>query len=337
MAVVQGGPVAKVLPFDSVTRRKEIPMTTMLRPTGGGTTQQQLSKAGILAGLFLRITGTVGGTVGTVNALGMSSIIRRVRLTANSGVDLINISGPGYHWLLRDMLDSEYVDPGNYTNGRSAVTATTATIDMYLPISVNMKDTVGLFMLQNEQSILTLTVDWETDANVTSTGTFANFSCIPYMVSFTVPNDPRSWPSFKRVHQILEETQAVIGTSENTYAWQRGGTILQVIHGLGFGVSGTDAWTRLKWRVQQSDYIMDIGPDMATMEFSQLRGRTRPAGVIPIDLIGTSGLGNYGKARDLFNTNKVTDCNTLVTPTGNGTLYTVRRQLLTIGNGVGAA
>ena len=336
MSVVQAA-ASPALPFDAVTRRKEIPLPSMARPTGGGTTQQQLSKAGILAGLFLRITGTIGGVVGTVNALGMSSIIRRVRLTANSGVDLINISGPGYHWLLRDSLETELIDVGTHTNGRSAVTATGAVLDMYLPIAVNMKDTVGMFMLQNEQSILTLTVDWESDATVTSTGTFSNFSCTPYMIAFTVPSDPRSWPSFRRVHQILEDTAPVTGTTPNTYAWQRGGTILQMIHGLGFGVSGTDAWTRFQWRVQQSDYILDFGTDLAIMQWSQLKGRTRPAGVIPIDLMATSGLGNYGKARDLFNTNKVTDCNSIITPTGNGTLYAVRRQLLTIGGGAAAA
>lgn len=337
MSVVQNAPAMAALPFDVVTRRKVVPLPSMARPAGGGPVQQQLSKAGILAGLFLRITGTIGGAVGTVNALGMSSIIRRIRLTANSGVDLINLSGPGYHWLLRDMLESEYIDVGQHTNGRSAVTATGAVLDMYLPISVNMKDTVGAFMLQNEQSILTLTVDWESDTVVTSTGTFSGFTCVPYMVVFTVPTDPRSWPSFRRVHQILEDTQSVFGTTPNTYSWQRGGTILQQIHGLGFGVSGTDAWTRFQWRVQQSDYILDFGTDFGIMEWAQLRGRTRPAGVIPIDLIATSGLGNYGKARDLFNTNRVNDCNTIITPTGNGTLYTVRRQLLTINGGAAAA
>jgi hypothetical protein len=319
-------------PFDFSTRRKIVPMAAIPRPTGGGPAQGvQLPKTGLLAGIHLRITGTVGGTVGTVNALGMASIIRRVRLTANSGIQLIDVSGPGYHYLLRPMLESEYIDVCGQSNAQDAVTATAANLDMWLPLCVNMRDPVGLIMLQNEQTIITLNIDWEADTAVTSTGTFSSFQAVPYLVLFTVPTNPASWPKLNRVHQILEDSQSVAGAGEQTYVWQRGNVYLQVAHGLGLSAaSPADAFSRFKVRVNQSDYLVDVGTDFLDMEARVLRGRAREAGTIPYDLLGTSGLGNFGLARDMFNSSLVTDLASIITATGASTLYTVRRQLLTL-------
>src|SRR3954463_16277231 len=108
--------------FNANTRRKIIQMPDMVRPVGGGSLDRQLPKVGLLAGIFLAIRGNVAGTLTVPNALGMASIIRRVRLTANGGIDVINISGAGYHYLLRETLETELVDPMAQSNARSPVT-----------------------------------------------------------------------------------------------------------------------------------------------------------------------------------------------------------------------
>lgn len=324
--------VAAVVPgFDMSTRRKVIPMAAITRPTGGGISQPvQLPKTGLLAGIHLRITGTISGAVGAVNALGMASIIKRVRVTANSGIQLVDVSGPGYHYLLRPGLESEYVDVVGQSNATSAVTATTVNLDMWLPFAVNMRDPVGLIMLQNEQTIINLGIEWEADTTVTATGTFSNFQVVPYLVLFTVPTDPANWPKLNRVHQILEDSQTVAGSGDQTYIWQRGNVYLQVAHGCGMAASAADTFSRFKVRVNQSDYLVDVGTDFLDMEARVLRGRARTAGTILYDLLGTSGLGNFGLARDMFNSALVTDLASIITATGATTLYTVRRQLVTL-------
>src|SRR5690349_13899810 len=114
--------------FNRATRMKVLPMPNYTRPSGGGLTSQQLPRSDILAGIQLNITGTVGGTVGTVNAWGNSSIIRRIRVTANSGQDIINITGPGYSWLLQDQINLG-LTPNPQSTGRNAVTATAVNLD----------------------------------------------------------------------------------------------------------------------------------------------------------------------------------------------------------------
>lgn len=314
------------------TRRKILPLTgAITRPVGGGTFgPYTLPKTGLLARLYLAIRGTVTGTLSVPSALGMASIITRVRVVANSGLDIFNISGAGYHYLLRECLESEYVDPAGQSTARNAVTATTFNLDMVIPIAVNMRDPSGLIMLQNEQTIVNLYIDWLADASVATGATVALTTGNLYMEVFTVPPDPQDWPNINIVHQCLEDQQAVPAAGDFPYNWPRGNTYLQLLHGFGIGAAGSDAFSRVSIRVNQSDYLQNTSPDYLDLEHRLMRGRARPAGAILFDLAATSGLGCYALARDLVNSALVTDLATVLTATGAGTLFTVRRQLLTL-------
>lgn len=314
------------------TRRKILPLTgAITRPVGGGTFgPYTLPKTGLLARLYLALRGAVAGTLSVQNALGMASIISRVRVVANSGLDLFNVSGAGYHYLLREALESEYIDPVGQSTARVAITATTYNLDMVIPIAVNMRDPSGLIMLQNEQTIVNLYIDWLADASVATGATVTLTTGDLFMEVFTVPPDPADWPNINIVHQILEDQQAVPAAGDFPYNWPRSNTYVQMMHGFGIGAAGTDAFSRAALRVNQSDYLQSTPPDYLDLEHRYFRGRARPAGAIIFDFAGSSGLGCYALARDLVNSALVTDLATVITTTGAGTLFTVRRQLLTL-------
>lgn len=314
------------------TRRKILPLTgAITRQVGGGTFgPYTLPKTGLLARLYLALRGTVAGTLTVPNSLGMASIISRIRVVANSGLDLFNVSGAGYHYLLRECLESEYTDPAGQSNARAAVTATTFNLDTIIPIAVNMRDPSGLIMLQNEQTIVNLYIDWLADASVATGATVTLTTGDLFMEVFTVPPDPQDWPNINIVHQCLEDQQAVPAAGDFPYNWPRSNTYVQMLHGFGIGAAGTDAFSRVALRVNQSDYLQNTPPDYLDMEHRLFRGRARPAGGIYFDFAGSSGLGCYALARDLVNSALVTDLATVITTTGAGTLFTVRRQLLTL-------
>ncbi len=324
-------PAAQQAPpdFDMSTRRKILPLAALTKGAGANTQSLQLPKTGLLARVFLAIRGSVSGTLSAPNALGMASILSRVRLTVNSGIDLVNISGAGLHYLLRETLESEYVDPFGQSNARSAVTATTFNLDCVLPLAVNLQSPTGLILLQNEQTIVTLAVDFTADGSV-ATGATVACTVTPYIEVFTVPTDPRSYPPLSQVHQILEDQQQVAATGDYVYNWPRGNVYLSVLHGLGIGASGTDAFSAYKLRLNQSDYLQSSNVDYLDMEHRYQRGRARPPGGIYVDLLSSNGLGCFGRARDLFNSALVTDVASIITATATGTLYTVRRQLVTL-------
>jgi len=152
--------------FNDATRREVQMLPQLAKATGGGNTVRvDLPRVGLLQYVFLAIRGTVAGTVNTANGLGMASIVRQVRLTANNGNDIFNMSGVGYNYLLRPHLDIGD-DPLPQSTAYSAVTATTFNLDMILPVAVNMRDPIGLLMLQSDQTLITLQVTFETDVTV---------------------------------------------------------------------------------------------------------------------------------------------------------------------------
>lgn len=318
--------------FTVNTRRKILPLTgAITRPTGGGTFGPlTLPKTGLLARIYLALRGTVAGTLTSPNALGMASIISRIRVQANSGIDLFNVSGAGYHYLLRNVLESEYVDPAGQSNATSAVTATTFNLDVVIPIALNMRDPTGLIMLQNEQTIVNLYIDWLADASVATGATVTLTTGDCYLEVFTVPPDPKDWPPLNVVHQCLEDQQAISGAGDFPYSWPRGNTYVGMYHGFGIGASGADNFSKFAVRVNQSDYLQSTAVDYLDMEYRLYRGRARPAGSIFVDLLGSSGLGVYGLPRDMFNSALVTDLASVLTTTGAGTLTTVRRQLVVL-------
>lgn len=315
--------------FVANTRRKIVPLTNQVRPTGGGTTSINLPKTGLLSHIYLAIRGNISGTLSAPNALGNASVISRVRLTLNSGIDIYNVSGAGFHYLLRNAIGSEYIDPTGQSNALSAVAAGAFNLDMVIPVAINLRDPLGLILLQNEQTLVTLNIDWAADG-IVATGATVTATATPYVELFTVPVDPADYPPLNVVHQVLEDQQQVSGAGDYAYNWPRGNTYLQVLHGFGIGAAGADNFSKFAIRVNQSDYLQTTDIPFLDMEFRNLRGRARPAGGIFVDLLASSGLGNFGLTRDVFNSALVTDLASVITTTTNGTLYNVRRQLVVL-------
>lgn len=318
--------------FSMNTRRKVVQLPSVSKPTGGGVVSFTLPKTGLVSKLYLAIRATIAGTTSSPNALGTSSIVNRVRVTANSGIDLFNMSGAGYAYLLQEMLECEYFLAQGQNQGRSAITGSgqTANLDMVVPFAMNSRDPIGMILLQNEQTVLQVSIDFLADASV-ATGATVTCTVTPYLELFTVPVDPADWPPLNLVHQILEETQSVGATGQFTYYWPRGNTYLQVAHALGIGASGADNFSQAQLRVNQSDYLQSTDINFLDIEHRFLRGRARPAGGLFFDLMGTSGLGDYGSTRDFFNSAMVTDLATVITASSTGTFYAVRRQLVMLG------
>jgi hypothetical protein len=253
-----------------------------------------------------------------------------MRIQANSGIDIFNVSGAGYHYLLRQSLESEYIDPVSQSTATTAVTATTFNMDAVIPIALNMRDPTGLIMLQNEQTIVNFFIDWLADTSVATGATVTLTTGDLFLEVFTVPPDPKDWPPLNVIHQCLEDQQQIAAAGDFPYYWPRGNTYVGVYHGAGIGAAGSDLFNRFAVRVNQSDYLQNTPNDFLDLEFRLQKGRARPLGGVFVDLLSTSGLGCYGLARDMFNSALVTDLASVITATGAATLYTVRRQLVVL-------
>jgi hypothetical protein len=311
------------------------PQNTRLKTTrlslqtlaAGGMASWDLPKTGILARISLLIQATVGGTVTGPNALGACSCVNRVRCYSNAAINLIDVSGPGYEYLYRDMMQ-DFVDSIVQNTGRNAVSATTFNLDMDFPFAINDRDPIGLIMLQNQETLLTLQVQAEASAVIATGGPTLSMTVQPVLQYFAVPVNKEDWPSFQYAHTITEESQAVSGAGQVTWYWPRGNMYQRVVHGAGIAQSPADSWSLAQLRVNGSDFVWDVIPKQADLEYNRYHGRARVLGVIPFELAGLSGLGNYGSARDLFDTRDVTDIASLVTTTGAITFYSLKDQII---------
>lgn len=317
--------------FESATRRKITQLPNLVRPAGGGVTSIQLPKAGILSKVFLAIRMTDVGVPAAPNALGWAAAIRSVRLSINDGNDITLMSGVGYNYFLRWNMELE-ADSSPQSVGLTAVAvAAGVNLDMVIPVAVNSRDTAGMVMLQSDQTTVTLTIEWETDAVLGGGVAVFSGTATPYLETFTVPASPADLPAFDVIHQILEESQAVAAAGDVTYPWPRGNTYLQVFHGLGLAAAaGSDLFTRYRLRVNQSDFIQDTDQNFLSIQRNHASLTARRLGVIPIDLMSSAGLGLYDRVRDTINSALVTSLDSVITATGAGTLFTMRRQLVNL-------
>jgi hypothetical protein len=325
--------------FNSMTRMVTVGhSTTLTKPTGGGTTSWQIPPAGILKGIRLYITGSVSGTITAPNAFGFSSVVRRIRLVPNIGNIIMDFSGMGYHWLLRDSMDEYYnaeipIAAGH--GGRDPVAATTFDISLYIPVMLNQREPVGVWMLQNLQSILTLYVDWEADATV-ATGATVTATAVPTVELLTVPDDYGDGsfyrPLFQRIHSILEEQESVAATGDYVKTINRLGTFLQIFHGINHGLAGSDPFTHARLRMNQTNWLDDLYPDYLDFKYSRNHGNaTRPPGTIQYDFMEQSGLFSYSNQRDTLDSTQLTDLASVITVASTATvpvtLYTMRRAV----------
>lgn len=324
--------------FENMTRNKYAVLPTQ-NYASGGISQLELPKTGLLARLWLHFSITIGGTVNAANARGIASAIRRVRLQTNSGTDIFNVSGIGYGYMLQNCVELNGVNgrqPANQFN--TAVTATSFNLDMVVPIQMNMGDPLGLIMLQDEQLQVILTIEWESQTVIGGSTATATGTCIPVLEFFTVPANPTpgkpnpNLPPLNVIHQIIED-QFVLSQTSGDYLYNapRGNTYLGLYFGYGLGVSAADNWSRLLLRINQNDIIYDSSPTLATQRVGYWGNLTRGLGFIPINLLASNGLGDYGSARDFINTALLTDFQGVLTVTAADTLFVIRRMLMPIG------
>lgn len=299
------------------------------KPSGGGVVRWTLPKVGFLAGVMLLIRGSISGTLSNLNPYGKAGVIRRVQLTTNAGIDIVNISGPGYHYLLSEAIERELHLPAA-VDARNAVATGPFTLDMWLPVALNLQSQLGLLLLQNEQTQVTLTVDFEADSAVATSAT-VTATVEPVLFYYLVPQSPDDFPALDTLHTILEDSQAVSGAGQVTVEMPRGNVYVAVMHGMGIGANGDDLWSRFQVRIGMSQYPYDITPPIADVLHYLQTGRARPLGGIFVNYLALSGQGHYSAPVNLINSGVLTNYDHLIQATVPTTLHTVREQLVVLG------
>jgi len=224
-------PVASVDPeaFFRNTRRLLYPMQSITPIAGlGSSNPTQLRQTGIIAGLEIRVTGTLvfGGTItGTIMSWRWPyNLIKACKVSANGQANLINCNGGQLkargvmqpdsqdRGVTRVVNDVTGVDQGTLslaaedwgtstTNllgpNRTVPAIGTYTVDLsfFVPLAFDSKTLLGAIYAQTAATALSLDIDWETQANLVTLGGSATLTnpatTLNYQVNgivYSIPN-----------------------------------------------------------------------------------------------------------------------------------------------------
>lgn len=324
--------MANEVKWPQQTREKFVSLGLKTKAAGANPLVWEIPKSGILSKIMLTITGAVAGTLSAQNPLGFAAVINRIRVLANNNIALVDIGPASLAYLLPPQIETRNLPmPTTVWNGRTAITATTFDLSTVIPLALNSRDPLGLINLQNPDTSIQVQVEFAADSTV-ATGATVTATVELFVETFTMPPTPSARPDFSYLHVWQEESQSVSAAGDVQFYWPRGNVYVSLFHGLGLGAAGSDLFSRAKVRINGSDYIFDHSALALTYWYAYYRGGViRAPGLIPYDLSATSGLGDYGSTRDLIDTMMLTDIASVITATGAGTLFSLKRMLVPLG------
>ena len=320
---------------------------------GGNRVSYDLPATGLLANLYLRMTGTLtttlGGGTATLKANQQGrpfGLLDRIQLTANSGTDIVNVTGFGL-FLRALMTDNGYPDiasanlseaeSGNpvYQFPTTFTGAQTVEFSLKIPIVNNDRDLTGLIMLQNKETLLTLQMDF---ADISSLFTLTGGATVSFTGDvtltteyFSVPGNREDYPDLSVIHTLIEDRVPIDGVGDLQYVTPRGNVYMRMLHRvlLNDTPAGYDDIDRLTLQFNQTDtpYFID-GHDVLVQQRERYK-RDLPKGVYVWDWTyqGQAGLGG---SRDLINSRAITDFLSIIKINTSATLGTNNNKLLTV-------
>jgi len=251
-------PIANVNPeaFFRNTRRLMFSMQSITAIAGlGSSNPTQLKQTGIVAGLEVRVMGTLvfGGTItGTVMSWRWPyNLIKALRVSANGQANLINCNGLQLkaravmqpdsqdRGVTRVVNDVTGVDQGTLslaaedwgTSGanllgpaRTVPATGTYTFDLsfFVPIAFDSKTLLGAIYAQTAATALSLDIDWETQANLVTLGGAATLAApvISYQVNgivYSIPNVGGQFvvPDLSAFHSLIGFRTSALGQGDN--------------------------------------------------------------------------------------------------------------------------
>lgn len=213
-------PASSVRPAEFMlkTRRQTLPEKSQVYAGLGLTDTFELKKSGIIAGIFIRFTGSLVITLPTGTAATSFrwpyDLIKACRFTANGQANVINVSG--LKLKAREIMGNKDLDDRGVSQsfnnatitqgslalaselwgvgaGQTAIGAATYPVDLnwFVPVAEDQIDLAGAIFAATSSTDLTLAIDWESAANLfnlTGTATAALSGTVTIEVQkYTIP------------------------------------------------------------------------------------------------------------------------------------------------------
>jgi hypothetical protein len=326
MADVKLTPQQRAANF-SLATRQYIQKLPTLQFAEGQTLTLQIPKTRFMSKLYLQVNGSfktthASKTTFTKSVFDKYNILKQIRMSINSGFNPYQLSGS---MLRMYNLINNFKNPtlgsdvnsvevlGNTVSSEGATNKIAFTLE--LPITINDRDTVGLIMLQNEQTLVTLNIDCDTLANALMTDidiavSNVNISITPVLETFSIPSVPSAIPDYSIIKVVNQQVQNVVSAGEMTISLPTSLTYRKLFIYLASDTKYTPVDSALIDSFQlvfnQADTPYDVPADFLEYKNKVDYQGSLPAGLYVLDL-SNQGIANYGGARDYIDTERLTE------------------------------
>lgn len=346
----QISPQQRAALFGMATRQNLQMLPTQQVTAENTTIQFTFPKTRLFSKAYLNIDATVllksnAATI-TKNPVNPFGILRRVSLDLNNGFTPYVIGGRelGFYNVLRDnptmfTQQGSSVKSAVYQDNAASVAGTTGRIKFTLPISVvlNDRDPVGLILLQNNETNVTLTIDVALLANAYTINSgnadqviFQSMKITPMMETFSIPSHPDAFPDLS-VIKLVNSKRDIVNTGAQTIVKLNTGLIYRKLlfyfeDGSGNPLTDDSFAGNIELIFNQSDIPISIRPDLLShLNHFQFKQTMLP-GLYALDF-SFQGISNYGGSRDYIDTESLTEFWLRFTNNTGGFVTTVSETL----------
>lgn len=271
------------------------------------TLQFTLPKARLLAGLFINIKATWGTAPTVTNKGVLPKLIRRVSLDLNNGFAPFVVSGEELRLYNIVDINAKYICDDWYAGGASKEYF----MNFYLPCTTNPRDPIGLILLQNDQTNVTLSVDL---GMMSDTGIQSEPSKVEVKVmaeTFSIPANANAYPDLSVLKLVNGRKDSLPTAGQQIVKLATGTIYRKLIFKLsdtsGNALTPADITSNIELVFNQADINYSIDPEMLQILNQKQLGVKLPDGVFVFDFSNSGGLPNLGGTRDFIDSANLTE------------------------------
>lgn len=290
----------------------ELPALTGLGPDR--TVSFNLPKVRLLSKISLLVEGNL--VIGTAAATALPryspfSILRRVQVSINNGFNPVNLSGAETFLTNIARVNGSVHKPAAGNERTLAPGLTVAThafrFTAEYPVTLNERDAVGLILLQNEETTVTVNVDiGPLSSLVTPAGTTVlsttDFRITPILETFSIPAIPQAFPDLSILKLQQSQLNEAPTAGVMTIRLPVGTTYRKIFIDCGDIVLTSP----IEMVLNQADTPYLIPPRYLRARNEEMYGDEMPANVYALDF-SFQGIANLGGLRDYIDTERLTE------------------------------
>lgn len=318
-----------------------------------------LPKARLLSSLMIKVKGHLDVTgsvtdsdIWEIVSTNIYKTIRRISLDLNNGFApfvvsgmecaLYNLVSANSH-LYTIKYNPNKGGADNTTPGYTEIDSSGRDFEFVLPLQValNQRDPIGLILLQNDQTNVTLSVDIGTASeivegfNKVTSAELSNVTIMPMIETFSIPANANAYPDLS-VLKLVNGRKDSLATAGQQIIKLTTGTIyrkliFRICDEDGNPVEDDFITSDIQLVFNQADINYSVNPEMLRAWNIREFGHALPKGVYVFDFSTAGGCVDLGGSRDYIDTANLTEFWLRFNTTGRGKVEIVTETLARLG------